>query len=117
MVFTRAFVAVEERESCGGPVGQPAGLADREHGPCATSADEWSEGTGRARARPLRPDHAAGPRPEMTAAPTPGATRGGRRLLEGLQGGLFFRVNVKQLVQLRDLEDLVNLRVDVAQDQ
>src|SRR5689334_11657160 len=38
-------------------------------------------------------------------------------LLERLQGGLLFLLDVEELVQFRDLEDLVDLRVDVAQDQ
>lgn len=35
-------------------------------------------------------------------------------ILESLQGGLLFRLNVKKLVQLGDLEDFVYLRIDVA---
>src|SRR5262249_57860366 len=47
------------------------------------------------------------------------ATRGGPAAAasERLQRRLLFLLDVEQLVQLRDLEDLVDLRVNVAQDQ
>src|SRR5205807_7642763 len=37
--------------------------------------------------------------------------------LERLQGSLLFLLDVEKLIQLGDLEDLVDLRVDVAKDQ
>src|SRR5262249_34899376 len=59
------------------------------------------------------------------AAGSPGPSegeQGGRRdraspCLEGLQGGLLFLLDVEEPVEPGDLEDLVDLGVDVAQDQ
>ena len=45
------------------------------------------------------------------------AWRSAAGVSERLQGGLLFLLNVEELVELGDLEDLVDLRVDVAQDQ
>src|SRR5262245_8064661 len=36
---------------------------------------------------------------------------------KGLQSGLFFLLNIKDFVQLGDLKDFVNLRIDVAEYQ
>src|SRR5262249_52982905 len=49
--------------------------------------------------------------------PGQGGTSRNRDRLKRLQGRLFFLLNVEQLVQLGNFKDLVDLRIDIAQDQ